>query len=176
MPQWLTSPEAFTKYLEARGGFNQSTRVTEPLILPKGSFYRGACPARLGSDSVENRIWAAPAETATVYGRIPSSFNCKCQIFARRPPRNSAWRFTFPACGTYELSDLATKLKQPKEHWDQRRGQPSTAARKASDEEKWLICLGEASECYAATPGQRWAISPSIPSRPIELQPDCCRD
>lgn len=56
MPQWLTSPEAFAKYLEARVGFNQSARVTEPLILPEGSFYRGACPAQLGCDSEENRI------------------------------------------------------------------------------------------------------------------------
>jgi hypothetical protein len=42
----------------------------------------------------------------------------------------SAWRYTCPTCGTFEMSDFAGT----QDHWDETRLQLSKAARKASDE------------------------------------------
>lgn len=50
------------------------------------------------------------------------------------PLENSAWRYTCPTCGTFELSDFATERSGIREHWDETRLHLSKAARKASDE------------------------------------------
>ena len=57
----------------------------------------------------------------------------------------SAWRYTCPTCGTFELWDFDTTKYGTKEHWDQMRVQQSKAARKASEEGKPLRLTDEAS-------------------------------
>ena len=50
------------------------------------------------------------------------------------PLDNSAWRYTCPTCGMFELSDFARQMFGTPEHWDEARLQLSKAARKAFDE------------------------------------------
>jgi hypothetical protein len=57
----------------------------------------------------------------------------------------SAWCYTCPTCGTFELWDFDTTKYGTKERWVQMRVQLSKAARKASEEGKPLRLTDEAS-------------------------------
>jgi hypothetical protein len=46
----------------------------------------------------------------------------------------SAWRYTCPTCGTFDLWDFGTDMFGTQGHWDETRLLLSKAARKASDE------------------------------------------